>query len=145
MTTNLGKRALDACIELVRLKGEIKALTAAISDALSQCPGVNGSLLPLDDNASMGAVMEWSRKVKDDSTHVKEAYSPDIGDHGKGVWMSEKEIRDYLSEQCPHCLAAHEAIQKRREARKQLGIVSRKLTAAGRAATRAASKKMQAA
>jgi hypothetical protein len=128
---NAGQKALRACAEYARLSTENKRLTKAIGDALDGCPGVNGK--------RDSSVLEDGRTVyggDHDDMHLKSAYTPDTMDDGFGgaevSWLSDKEIREEIA-CCPACLAAHEAIQARKAARKSLGAVKRHITMLGRA------------
>jgi hypothetical protein len=72
-----------------------------------------------------------------DRTHIHEAYTPDMqGYPPENVYMEPDDIREYVAV-CPHCLAAHEAIQDRKAARKSLGAAKRAITMIGRKATTA--------
>jgi len=111
----LAQKALTACAEHTRLKWEITKLTGQIGLALGACPKV------------------------DDETHVARAYKPVCSAE---EWPEERyrtpaEIALDLS-YCEHCQAAHAAIQQRKAARKQLGIVRRQITAIGKAAAKLA-------
>lgn len=125
-------KALKACSDYARLSAEIKDLTKAIGDAFDGCPGENGKRqsITLED----GRVIYGG---DDDVTHLKAAYTPEtVGDYYSGPelkYMSEAAIREHLSGVCPACLAAHEAIQARKAARKSLGAVKRHITMLGRA------------
>jgi len=128
-------KALRACADYARLHIEIKRLTLEMGEALDRCPGVSGNRLPADWLTCTG---EEAAAHHGDATHLKEAYTPKIeGDQYEPhqVWMSDFEIREYLAA-CPHCLAAHEAIQARKAARKSLGAAKRAITMIGRAAAR---------
>jgi len=108
----VSERALKACADYARLSGVIKALTRTIGESIGRCNGVDGDL---------------------NTTHLKEAYKPDMqGFPPEAVYMEPEDIPDYLST-CSHCLAAHEAIQMRKTARKSLAAVKRHITMLGRA------------
>jgi hypothetical protein len=131
------QKALHACADYARLHVEIKRLTLALGDALDHCPGVAGKRLPADWVTCSG---DDAQAHHDDITHLKEAYTPETVDgeyEPHLVWMNDFEIREYLAV-CPHCLAAHEAIQARKAARKALGKAKRAITMIGRAASKAA-------
>lgn len=129
---NAEQKALKACADYARLLDEIKRLTREIGDRLSGCLGVDGRL-KLPDWASAGEAMEYR---KEDETHLKQAYRGEVVD---GVW--EPYLRHYSASElvgqlsvCPHCLAAHNAIQERKQARKSLGAAKRAITMIGRRA-----------
>ena len=125
-------KASKACADYARLSADIRRLTREIGDRLSGCLGVEGRL-KLPDCASAGEAMEYQ---KGDETHLARAYRGEVVD---GVWepylrhYSASELVEQLSV-CPHCLAAHEAIQARKAARKSLGSAKRAITMIGRKA-----------
>lgn len=124
------QKALRACADYARLNAEIRRLSNALSENLSKCPGQHGYLL--SNNAA-----EWA-KQEADCTHLKAAYTPEVESSAYEQWtvyMTEAEIREYLAV-CPHCLAAHDAIQARKAARRSLGAAKRYITMLGRAANR---------
>jgi hypothetical protein len=116
---NQGQKALKACADYARLNVEIRQLTQFIAETLFECPGVNGAMNELGGT---------------DVTHLKDAYTPDVEndpvDHWN-VYMSDIEIREFLTV-CPHCLAAHQAIQDRKAARRSLGATKRVFTMLGK-------------
>lgn len=128
-------KALKACADYARLSAEIKRLTKAIGDALDGCPGENGKrhATELED----GQIIFGG---DNDETHLKAAYTPEtVGDYYTGPelkYLSEQAVRGHLAGVCPACLAAHEAIQARKAARKSLGAVKRAITLIGRAENR---------
>lgn len=128
----MSEKALKVCADYARLSAEIKALTKAIGDALDGCPGVNGkrASLELED----GAIVFGGDA---DETHLKSAYTPILIEptyysDGETRYLSDKQIRERLA-CCSACLAAHEAIQARKAARKSLSAVKRHITMLGRA------------
>jgi hypothetical protein len=131
------QKALRACADYARLNAEIRRLTSELAESLSTCPGMHGSLLaphhPYD--------AQTERKREADCTHLKAAYAPEVEGDGCSQWtvyMEADEIREYLAE-CPHCLAAHDAIQARKVARRRLGATKRFIGKLGRAAAKATS------
>lgn len=133
---NAEQKAVKACANYVRLRMEIKRLTCVIGEALDHCPGIEGKRLPAGWAI---ATPEQSRAHDDDLTHLKDAYTPDCDDSDHGYYepvarfMTDPEVREYLAV-CPHCLAAHEAVQLRKAARKSLGAAKRAITLIGRKA-----------
>lgn len=122
----MSSKALKACADYARLNAEIKRLTTVIGEHIGKCPGVNGDLQPADDDG-------WYARANKDRTHLKEAYTPDVqGFPPERVFMEDADVLEYLAD-CPHCLAAHEAIQARKAARKQFAAVKRSIGAIGRA------------
>lgn len=115
------EKALHLCCEYDRLMERIKDLTAQIGNALNQCP--------ITVNASMGAPVDSVR------THLKQAYESEFEHFDWGgkrrVWLDEDEKAEILAT-CSHCSIAHTYIQKRKAARKALGIVKRQIRMIGR-------------
>jgi len=127
---NAEEKAVKACANYVRLRMEIKRLTSAIGEAIEYCPGVTGKRRRAE---TYGGTTFWHVDDRE-PTHLKEAYSPDLqGFPPEAVYMEEADIREYLAV-CPHCLAAHNAIQARKAARKSLGAAKRAITMIGRRA-----------
>lgn len=112
------QKALKACADYARLTREIASLKTALGDHLGKCPGVR--------TPEIG-----------DSTHLSVAYAPELSESDYfepyRVWKGDKQIRAYLAI-CPHCLAAHEAIQQRKAARRSLGAAKRQIGLIGRKA-----------
>jgi hypothetical protein len=123
-------KALRACEDYARLSGEIADLKRQVGNHLSKCPGMHGYLLV--DSAT--ADNQTLAKMSADCTHLKAAYTPEVEsspvDHWN-VYMTDAEIREYLTA-CPHCLAAHEAVQARKAARRSLGATKRFIGMLGR-------------
>jgi hypothetical protein len=123
------QKALKACANYSRLTAEVKRLTRLLSDSLSGCPGVNGHLqLPVDRLFDQAAHESHNA----DETHLKRAYAAETDDDGQ-YFLTHGEQMEVLSA-CPHCLAAHEAIQARKAARKSLGAAKRQIGLIGRKA-----------
>jgi hypothetical protein len=133
---NAEQKALRACADYARLTHEIAELKRKVGNHLSKCPGMHGYLL----TDSAYADNQTLAKMNADCTHLKAAYTPEVEsspvDHWN-VYMTDAEIREYLAV-CPHCLAAHEAVQARKAARRSLGATKRFIGMLGRAAAKAA-------
>lgn len=129
---DIEKKALAACLQTVQAKAEIKRLTTEIGDALNQCPGVNGKIGLMNVDPFTLIV-----DASEDTTHLKAAYTPETCDDGCGgeerYYLSEDEIIEYL-QPCPHCLAAHHLVQKRKVAKQALAKARRQITNIGKAA-----------
>jgi hypothetical protein len=126
---NAEQKALKACGDYARLSAEIKRLTRLLSDSLAACPGVNGHLqLTANWPIDQADIDLYSA----DETHLKRAYAFDTDDSGR-YFLTHGEQLEVLSA-CPHCLAAHNAIQQRKAARKSLGAAKRAITMIGRKA-----------
>jgi hypothetical protein len=125
---NIEQKAVQACANYVRLRTEIKRLSAAIGEAIEYCPGVTGKRRRADTH---GGITFWTIDDRDD-THLKTAYACDTDEDGR-YFLTKTEQQEILSA-CSHCLAAHNAIQARKAARKSLGAVKRQITMIGRKA-----------
>jgi hypothetical protein len=117
------QRALVACRELVAATAEVKRLSRLIGEGLSTCPMAI-------------AAVEYGPKGP--ATHLSNAYAAEEveNDNWGGThkeWASRAEVLEILSE-CPHCMAAHEAIQARKVARQRLGKARRAVSMIGRSA-----------
>ncbi|KVL59293.1 hypothetical protein WT01_15810 [Burkholderia cepacia] len=120
----MSDKALKACADYARLNVEIKQLTKRIGDLLRYCKGVRGT-------CGIGADgMQYGHPH--DVTHLKHAFTPDTDDSGNAVFMTDEEVREYLSEHCDCCLKAYGAVIERKAAKKQLGAVKRSIGAIGR-------------
>lgn len=118
-------KALKACADYARLNAEIRRLSKVIGDCIDKCPGVfyreirnaKGDLTATNTTA----------------THLTAAFACDIDDDGDRYFLTLEEQLEALAG-CPHCLAAHEAIQQRKTARKSLGATKRWITKIGKEA-----------
>lgn len=126
------EKALAACAELVEAREQVKQLSASIGDALQACLTKND---PVDDAL-------WSPLKQEFKTHLARAYEHEVdmeaayyGVDGR-VFLEPEEQQAILAE-CEHCMAAHEAIQKRKAAKKRLGNARRFVTNIGKRAIKA--------
>ena len=116
---NIEEKALAACIEYVAASREIKRLKGVLQSSLAAC--------------------------EDHGSHLSAAYakSEDEDDWGdmEIAYLGPAEQMEVL-EACPHCLAAHNAVQDRKKARQRFGSAKRAITriGAGKITTNAASK-----
>lgn len=117
----------SACIEYSKASSEVKRLGRVIGEALSAC---------------YSAQLEAWQKDHPDSwmapphvEHLKLAYEMDQEriDFGYEKYFvhHEDDVEGYLQEQCPHCYAAHLAIQERKKARQLFGIAKRRVSFMG--------------
>lgn len=122
----------DKALQLVHRYSEltwaIRASRNRIAEALDKCAGLDGKRLarraawispPYE--ALDGIDSEESEKA----IHLREWYRADIGYDGDAVYIR---IGDDEATECPHCYAAHVAIQDRKAARKALGAVKAAMT-----------------
>jgi hypothetical protein len=117
------QKALAACVELVAAAKEVKRLKSLIGDSLSACHAAFDALM-LD-----GHPLVWESHLG--SAYAFETFDPTQYTEGKRVYLDNAEQQAILSA-CPHCLAAHNAIQERKQARKRLGNARRQITLIGR-------------
>lgn len=125
------QKALKACVDYALFTREIASLKKVIGNALSKCPGVRGELQlePFIDRP-------FDMPGHDDTTHLKDAYTPEQGEGDYDRWgsyLTDAQVRKVLAI-CPHCVAAHEAIQARKAARRSLGAAKRQIGLIGRKA-----------
>lgn len=131
-------REQQACADYARLTAEIKRLTKAIGVALEQCKGVEGKR---DEGFDFQRQVVTYHDGDKDHSHLKEAFIPDVEEsdyysEGHHVYMAESEIREYLGNdvKCVHCLSAFESVLSRKAAKRELGIVKRRIVAYGKTA-----------
>jgi hypothetical protein len=115
------QRAVSACRELVAAKAEVKRLSRLIGEGLNACP-------------MMKDPIEYGPKGP--ITHLSMAYAAEEveNDDDWGPSTHKEWNNQHLLSDCPHCMAAHLAIQERKVARKRLGMARRAVTMIGRAA-----------
>ena len=126
MKNALESRALSACRELVACRTEVERLGGIIGNALGSCHD-EFARAQEKKNSSL-----WEAKWETYESHLSTAYKPDVDDDGDAHYLSNDEIVAMLAV-CPHCLAAHNAIQERKAARRKLGAARRAVTIIGRA------------
>ena len=124
----------DKALELVgrysRLTKEIKLLKQQIGEHMDKCPGVKGDRHAVDANGWPTYKPEMDSKGRDKGMHLWCWYQPEISDGSyydepHQVWT---EVGEEQAAECPHCYAAHQAIQLRKVARKSLGAVKAAMT-----------------
>jgi hypothetical protein len=75
-------------------------------------------------------------KNRDKTTHLWGWYAPDVvdsADHMDPYLVWQQINADEHGAECPHCYAAHTAIQERKDHRKRLGAVKAAMTRGGAA------------
>lgn len=123
--TTLEQKALAACVEYARLNKEIKALGNKIGDALSACPGTFEHNFERERIAGV----EYATSTE---THLTIYYGHANTARAVGYTGEVKGEKEML--ECPHCFAAHNAIQARKALRVRLAAVKRQFTMLGRSA-----------
>lgn len=129
MTTS-EQRALHLVQEYKRLTHAIRALTPLIGSHLEQCNGLDGFRKETVHHEGMdaGDVLGWiepydepsERALKDQRTHLDEWFQGEIS----AQWAAS-------AEECAHCFAAYQIVQKRLLMRRQLGGVKGAMTKFG--------------
>ncbi len=119
------RKALAACRESAAATKEIKRLSNVIGDSLSAC---NVAFIQLHGDFTQTV---WR-------LHIERAYEFEVIEetqYTSGVrdYKTPEEQMEILAE-CSHCLAAHNAIQDRKKAKKRLANARRAITIIGRSA-----------
>lgn len=104
----------------------IKEQTHIIGIHLANCHGRDGRRL--DENAPVAL----DAKNRDKRTHLWKWYQPEIEEYGARSYQDIS--AEEHGEECPHCYMAHLAVEERKAARKELGIVRRLIGREGGAA-----------
>ena len=126
------EKALVLVGRYARLTRQIKDCKKRIGDSLELCQGINGSRTPR--HTPYGYYREdhpehFDAKNRDKRMHIWSWYQPEISEYGKADW--ETITKDAHGSECPHCYAAHLAIQERKAARVQLGHVKAAISKGG--------------
>lgn len=109
-----------AILELAKTRAAVESLSRSIGDSLGACFDAQ---VAINENATIVHHLEDAYKMTRDSDGygTTEVYF-DNHDGDAGA---------YLAAICPYCLAAHNAIQERKLARKQHGIAKRRVSVMG--------------
>jgi hypothetical protein len=101
-------KALAACRNLVSRVAEVKRLTRVIGDSMQACP--------------------------DSGRHLADAYYFDVDEeYGERLYLEPHDQEEILSE-CIACKTAHEAIQLRKVAKRNVASAKRAITRIGKSA-----------
>lgn len=117
--------ALVAVRELVSRTADVKRLTTVIGESIAGCVDA------WQQKHCDGDGNHWNPGGAQYESHLKAAYEFDEDDEGDRAYLTPAEQIELLAE-CPHCLAAHHAIQERKVARRKLGAARRAITMIGR-------------
>ena len=125
------EKALDLVRRYSATGRRIRLLTRLIGDHLEKCDGLDGRRNKLEDDVFL-ASREVDSKGRDKSTHLWNWYNEPIDHHfdGEAIFESIDLSHGVL---CQHCYAAHQAIQDRKEARRQFGAIKAAMTRGGAA------------
>ena len=120
------KKALDLVMRYSGLVREIKRLKHRIGEQMQACKGI-------DEQRDALGFYKLDRKGRDQNMHLWRWYEPFVGDNPEWDQMEYNDVTlEEHGAECPHCYAAHLAIQERKQARKALGIVKRSMTVMGK-------------
>lgn len=117
-----------AILQLAQTRADVETCSHRIGEALGDCEAQQ-----LRDNSENAA------------DHLKDAYAMardyDEFDEPDAYFVNhDGDVRAYLSGICLHCLKAHDAVQDRKQARKQYGIAKRRIATMGTAMLKAKEK-----
>lgn len=115
------EKALELVKRYATLTKAIKDARREIGENLSNCKGVSGNRLVADPFRHV----ELDAKNREIDLHLVQWYTPERGEYGREEWL-DIDVVDQ-GEECPHCYAAHLAVQSRKELKKLLGSVKRSM------------------
>ena len=119
------EKALDLVGKYARLTKNIKATTKEIGKHLDCCNGISGKRLEFLLSYEHDVSQALDSKNRELDLHLHSWYTPEPGEYGNAEW---EYITEDHKEICPHCYAAHLAVAKRKELRKELGSVKRSMS-----------------
>ena len=123
------EKALDLVGRYSRLTRQIKDCKKRIGESMALCNGISGERLAVDEFGRLIRHRQEDQKGRDRDLHLTQWYTPDMqGDHDE--YPVYEEVGEWSKEECPHCYAAHVAIQERKLAKKQLATVKGSMTRA---------------
>jgi hypothetical protein len=118
------QKALELVLRYSHLTKTIKGCTRRIGEHLERCNGISGKRQDRDQYGVQVHEIKVDAKNREVDLHLVEWYKPYYsGDHYYPTWEWQHINELEHKEECPHCYAAHLAIQERKQARKQLGAV----------------------
>lgn len=124
------EKALDLVLRYSLHGKAIKTLTTAISDNLALCNGINSDRQLKDSYGCFIYLPDTDSNGRDKGTHLWNWYQPTWYNPDYDAVQYEEITEDIHQKICPHCYAAHIAIQERKEHRKKLGHVKGAMTKA---------------
>jgi len=121
------EKALELVGKYARLTKGIADARKRIGENLDKCKGHSGKRGVEFDTFPTFKQPELDAKGRETDLHLHTWYTPERGDYEYSgyEWL---EIGCEEQEECPHCYAAHLAIQERKEMRLALGHVKRAMT-----------------
>ena len=124
------EKALELVLRYGHNRRTIEALGRQIGEHLERCRGLDGKRLECDKYGLPLRQRDTDNKGRDTSSHLWHWYQPDVtADATMNPTLVWEQItaNDHGAE-CPHCYAAHVAIQERKAARKALAAVKAAMT-----------------
>lgn len=123
-------KALELVTSYAALTRSIKECAPEIGAHLDQCSGISGMRGKLqEDGYSYVKEPELDEKNRDLDLHLTQWYTPyEGGNEWSGPYLIWDAVGEDHGKECSHCYAAHLAIQKRKELKKQLSIVKRSMS-----------------
>lgn len=123
------EKALELVGCYARLTKQIKDCKKRIGASLELCNGISGKRNEFVDGMFLRQ-RETDGKNRELDVHLTRWYTPEWqGDYGEQPVYDK--LGEWSAEECPHCYAAHLAIQERKEARINLGRVKSSITKGG--------------
>lgn len=117
------EKALELVGKYARLNKSIAVKKKEIGRHLDRCNGLSGK------RNDPFFSRETDAKNRETDLHLADWYTPTTGES----WDSphwESITADEHGKECPHCYAAHLAIEERKQLRKEFGIVKRSISRA---------------
>lgn len=126
----------NKALELIRRYSEltwvVRAAKHRIAEALDKCTGLDGKRLERRRSIEASPwqyVGEIDSEENEKRVHLREWYRPELVEREWGPPGQEwNSVGESEREECPHCYAAHVAIQDRKAARRALGAVKAAMT-----------------
>lgn len=131
-----GSKATDLVQRYSHHTRQIKALGKKIFENLDLCNGPDGDRLAVKDDGSLVHDRDTDKKCRDMSVHLWDWYHPEVIEETQytdGGLVYQKITAEEHGAECPHCYAAHMAIQERKAHRRKLGTVKAAMTKGGAA------------
>lgn len=119
------QKAIELVTRYAALTKGIKDAKREIGQSLDQCNGVSGVRRAFEPFRHI----ETDSKNREVDLHLVQWYTPftdDDAGYPQKAWHHVN--ADEHGQECPHCYAAHLAVQKRKELKKQLGSVRRSMS-----------------
>lgn len=125
------KKALELVTRYAVLTKKIKALKETIGTSLDGCTGFSGKRGVLDENFCCVQPRDEDHKGREKDVHLWAWYTPEVKEetqYTEGGLVYRAITAATHGAECPHCYAAHLAIQERKAARKSLAAIKSAMT-----------------